>query len=463
VIDLEGRVKEMLEILRARRNVLGEISDPLREADQMGTVKGKIIELLAIRSNNDPSFRIGKIASETLSDCNGTLALAREVVDLAEKLVDGSNLSGLRIAISGRMKEVTHPTDIKHGYSDKSQGMTQDKALIINAIINGQSSTDAINPYEIGRRIINATLQSGTASETARALGKSLRVALFPVVTTGDLGSESSLQTGIIPHGTPDRNRVIKAHSERLSKAYRNVQAMVNELIRSSPKSVAAQNALLALGDILGIQTRAPQAGTSAYLGQPGRFNIRQGVEVTRSGSEPFDLAHEADLSAAAEEARTGEVRSERAPTGAMPAGNESLYGEMTARAGRFNQLISEHADIEVDGKQIADLTVEELTAAAAEGGPIANVSSTVAEHIRAIIVEIKKDFVNLAGMQATGEFTGDPKMSPEEFAAKREEARAAAEVEADAAFDEMVSSDVLETMGHAVDATKLIRRRNRP
>lgn len=465
IVGLQGRASEMLEVLRKRRFILGEIADPLREADQMGTVKGKLIELLAISSNSDPSFRIEKLASETLEDCNGTLALAHEVVELAEQLVEGSNLSGLRHAISSRMKEVTHPSDIKHMYADVGEnvGMTPDQALIIHAIIGGQTATDPIDPYEIGRRIINACLhpKMGSASPKARALGETLRVALFPVVTKGREGAEGQLGAGEIPRGTPDRNKVITAHARRLSRAYENVQAMVQALIRSSPKSIAAQEALLALGEALGIATVAPQAGETAYLGTGAWVNIRPGVEVSR-GSEPFDLEHEAALAQHADEVRRGEVRSERAPTGPLPAGNESLFGAIVGRASRFDQLLTEHADIEVDGRRIADLSVEELVEAVAVGGPVEKSSSIAAEHIRAIISEIKGDFVNMSGMQATGEFVGDRSMSQDEFETQREEARAAAEVEADGAFDEFTASEVLDIIKHAVDATKAIRSSNR-
>lgn len=467
VMDIKGRTKEMLDVLRKRRIILGEIADPLREADQMGTVMGSLIELLAISSNSDPSFRISKLASETLDDCNGTLAIAQEVVELAESLVEGASLAGLRQAISGRMKEVTHPSDIRHMYADvgASASMSPEQALIIGAIVDGQTSSDPIDPYEIGRRIINACRKSNSDSKALRELAESLRISLFPVVSTGESGSESRSGSGEIPRGAMDRNSVITAHAKRISKAYANVQAMVQELVRRSPKTIAAQDALLALGEALGIATAVPQAGSSAYVGAgqvgAGRVNIGQGTEVTRGGGEPFDLAHEADLARHADEVRRGEVRSERPDTG-TPKGEESLYSGIMGRASKFDQLLMAHADIEVDGKRIADLTVEDLVEAVAVGGPVEKSSSIAAEHIRAIISEIKGDFVNMSGMQAAGEFIGGQGMSQDEFKAKREEARAAAEVEADGAFDEIVAGDVLEIIKHSVDATKTMSRRNR-
>ena len=389
------------------------------------------------------------------------------MVELAESLVEGASLAGLRQAISGRMKEVTHPSDIRHMYADvgASASMSSDQALIIGAIVDGQTSSDPIDPYEIGRRIINACRKSNSDSKPLRELAESLRLSLFPVVSTVESGSESRSGSGEIPRGAMDRNSVITAHAKRISKAYANVQAMVQELVRRTPKTIAAQDALLALGEALGIATVAPQAGSSAYVGAgqdgAGRVNIGQGAEVTRGGGEPFDLAHEADLARHADEVRRGEVRSERPNTG-KPQGEESLFSAIMGRASTFDQLLTDHASIEVDGKLLAELNFQELVEAVAVGGPVEKSSSIAAQHIRAIISEIKGDFVHMSGLQASADFIGGPGMSQDEFTAKREEARAVAEVKADGAFDEIAAGDVLVTIESAVTTTKEKRSRNR-
>ena len=117
---------------------------------------------------------------------------------------------------------------------------------------------------------------------------------------------------------------------------------------------------------------------------------------------------------------------------------------------------------IEVDGKLLAELNFQELVEAVAVGGPVEKSSSIAAQHIRAIISEIKGDFVHMSGLQASADFIGGPGMSQDEFTAKREEARAVAEVKADGAFDEIAAGDVLVTIESAVTTTKEKRSRNR-